>query len=156
MSDGTGTSLTYGANAWLDRIFDFSWTGLKRMEINTTAMGTTPLTSNATKFGSETFVPSSLTDPGRLKFKVHLDPDHLPVIDEAAKSFFLVFPNQTMWSGSAFVEEFEGTDHAEEVMTGTFTLKISGNVNVNTFTAGGVLNDVGVIVVNDAGVIVYA
>lgn len=153
---GTGTTLTYGANAWSDNLLELSWAGMKRKAIETSSMGTTPLTSNATQFGSETWVPSSLTDPGVLKFKIQLDPDHIPKIDESAKSFFLVYPNQTMWSGSGFIQSAEFSDPDTEIMTGTYEVKISGNVNVNTFTAGGVLNDVGVVCVNDAGVIVYA
>lgn len=151
----TGTTLSVGVSAWSDHLLDIAMTGMKRKPIETTSLGTTVLTSNATQFGTESFIPESLSVPGQLKFKIQLDPDNLPKVDSSAQDFFVVWPNYTMWSGSGHVEQLELSDPEEQIMTGEYVIKISGNVRVDV-VVGPITNDVGTNVTNDDGALAYA
>lgn len=152
--NSTGIVLSIGSQSWADNLLDLAWQGLKRREIQTASLGTTPVTDNTLQFGSETCVPESLTNPGRLKFRIQFDPDNLPKIDESQIAFFVQYPNQTLWTGTGSVEALENSDPEEEIMWAEYEVKISGNVTVYS-NLQPVINDVSVNVVNDSGTLVY-
>ena len=134
---GTGTTIVFGTTSFTSNLLSLDWTGIKRKPLESSYMGTTALTSNATQFGSMTFIPGALTDAGSIKFKVQFNPDKIPILDSAAETVTVTFPkgaNTTgaKWAGSGFVTDFELNDPLDAIMTATVTVKISGNV---TFTA---------------------
>ena len=145
---GTGTTLAATTSSWTSNLLSVDWSGIKRKSLATSSMGTTPgsyfqgtTTSVSTQFGSETFIPGALSDPGSLKVKVQFNPDKIPPIDAAVETWTVTFPKsgtQTTsgdkWAASAFVTDFDLTDALETIMEATMTLKVSGAVS---FTQGG-------------------
>ena len=144
---GTGTTLAATTSAWSSNLLSVDWSGIKRKSLATSNMGTTPnsttysSTAAPTNFGSETFIPGVLSDPGSLKVKVQFNPDKIPPIDAAAETWTVTFPKTgtqstsgDKWAATAFVTDFDVTDALETVMEATMTLKASGAVS---FTQGG-------------------
>lgn len=134
---GTGTTIVFTTSTFTSNMTGLDWTGIKRKALDTSYMGTTALTSNASSLGSMTFIPAALTDPGSIKFKVQFNPDKIPIIDTGAETVTVTFPkgaNTTgaKWAGTGFVTDFELHDPLDGIMEATITVKMSGNV---TFTA---------------------
>lgn len=137
---GTGTTLVFGTSAYTSNLLHLDWSGVKRKALDSAHMGTTIVASpntTTTGFGSMTFIPSSLSDPGSLKFKIQFNPDKIPIIDTASETITVTFPKGTnttgaKWVGTGFVTDFEMTDGLEAIMEATVTVKLSGNVS---FTA---------------------
>lgn len=137
---GTGTTIAFGTTSWTSNLKSVTWSGIKRKSLDTSYMGTTQVSgpnTTTTGFGSMTFIPSSLSDPGSLKFVVQFNPDKVPLIDSASETVTVTWPkgaNTTgaKWAGTGFVTDFEVNDQMEEIMTATVTVKMSGNV---AFTA---------------------
>lgn len=138
---GTGTTLAAAASLWTSNLLSVAWSGIKRVALKTSNMGTTPNANNlvgtsistSTSFGSETFIPGALSDPGSIKCKCQFNPDKMPPIDSAAETWTVTFPrgaNTTgaKWTATAFVTDFEFTDNLEQIMEADITLKCSGNV----------------------------
>lgn len=137
---GTGTSITFGTSSWTSNLLSVGWSGIKRKALDTSYMGTTMLTANTTSFGSMTFIPSSLSDPGSLKFKVQFNPDKLPLVDTAAETITVTWPKGANtvganWAATGFVTDFDMTSALESIMEADVTCKISGNVSLTKATA---------------------
>jgi hypothetical protein len=141
---GTGTTLAATTSAWTSNLLEVAWSGIKRSSLKTSHMGTSANTSNpvgtsvssTSSFGSETFIPGALTDPGSLKVKVQFNPDKLPPVDSAAETWTVTFPkgsNTTgaKWAATAFVTDFDLSAGLDNVMEANMTIKVSGAV---TFT----------------------
>jgi len=135
---GTGTTIVFGTTSWTSNLKSVTWSGIKRKALDSSYMGTTQVAgpnTTTTGFGSMTFIPSSLSDPGSLKFVVQFNPDKIPLIDSASETVTVTFPKSNgmvtagpKWAGTGFVTDFEVTDQMEEIMTATITVKMSGNI----------------------------
>lgn len=125
---GTGTTLTLSGVTYLVKGMSFS--GASRESIETTHLGTTPTTSGG--FGSKTFIPGDLSDPGEMQLDILFDPAITPAIDSAAATATLTFAESgaAVWSFSCFVTGFTATVPLEALMEGTLTLKISGEISI--------------------------
>lgn len=122
---GTGASVTFGTSGFTANITNISWSGIERASIQTTHLGTTT---------AHTFTPGDLFNPGELSLEIQFDPDDYPPIDAAAETVTVTFPLSTggssaaTWAATGFSTGFELGVPLEELMTGTLTVKFSGDI----------------------------
>lgn len=124
---GTGLTITF-ASSFCAQIVDMSWSGISRVSIPTSHMGTAA--PDPTKFGNMTFMPGDLSDPGELSVELHFNPDTEPPIDQVAEAITVTYNGGATWVTSGFMTNFEVGTPLEDKMTGSATLKISGNVTI--------------------------
>lgn len=117
----TGITITY-QTGFLAEILDYNWSGIERVSIETTHMGTT---------GGRTYMPGTLYDPGEIQVELAFDPEESPVtpITAAAETVTVTYadtaPASTM-EASGFMTNFEIQGPLEDRMTATATLKLTG------------------------------
>ena len=127
---GTGLTLTGGTSSWSCEITSLSGSGITREAYETTHLSTAAETG--TKFGSKTFVPGVLTDPGEISISGHFNPDKLPPVTLIAETWTITFKKFTgdstaaNWAGSGFFTSFDYTI-SEGVSEFSGTIKLSGN-----------------------------
>lgn len=132
VDNGTGASISFGTSSFNAEITGFSHSGIERASIDTTQLSTAAATGN--DFGSMTFIPGDLSNPGELSLDIHWDPDTIPPIDGAAETITITFPKvpadatAANFSVSGFVTGFDYTVPLEDKMTGTVTVKLSSTV----------------------------
>ena len=123
---GFGTAITFQSGFFAE-IISVAWGGISRESVETTNMATT----NATK----TFMPSDIYDPGELTVEMAMDTDALdapPPITAAAETVTVTFPDTSSWACSGFMTGFDVDIPMEDRITGTATLKLSGDFTVVT------------------------
>lgn len=129
---GTGTTLVAGTSSWTAEITSLSFSGISREALETTHLSTAKETG--TKFGSRTYIPGDLTDPGELQVSGQFNPDKLPPVTLVAETWTVTFPLYTgdstaaNWAGSGFCTSFNSNVELEGVSTFDMTIKLSGNV----------------------------
>ena len=128
----TGITLTFGTSGFTAELTSVSWSGISRVSLDTSHMGTAAPGSG--KFGNMTFKPGDLSDPGELQVEFFFNPDTEPPIDQPAETITVTFPLVTgdttaaKWAASGFITSYEMTGELENMMTGSMTVKFSGNV----------------------------
>lgn len=88
--------------------------------------------------GGKQFIASEYYDPGELSLEIHHDPSLNPVtlLTNVATNQVcsIIFANggtaTTIWSANGFASSFEASAPKDDMMTGTLTIKLSGNLNV--------------------------
>ena len=131
---GTGTTITFGTSGFTANLMSVRWSGISRAAIDTSHMGTTA--AGANQFGSRTFIPGDLVDPGELALEVQFNPQTNPPIGAAAETITVTFPlvagdaTPASWACSGFVTAFEITDPLDDKMMATMTVKLSGKVSM--------------------------
>jgi hypothetical protein len=88
--------------------------------------------------GGKEFIGSEYYDPGELTLEIHHDPSLNPVNlltnVGTAQVCNIIFANggtsTAKWSAYGFASAFEATAPKDDMMTGTLTIKLSGNLNV--------------------------
>ena len=123
---GTGTTLAIGGiTLTVDRL-SIGLSGISRESIETTHLGTAD---------ARTFIPSDLYDPGSLEVAFQLDSttptttmDVETILGEAANTWTVTMNEGGNWGGNGFVTDFSWDLPLEELATGTFTLKCSGDI----------------------------
>lgn len=121
-----GTGLTISMSSFFAQIVDMSISGISRASIPTSHMGTAAPGDN--NFGNMTFIPGDLSDPGELSVEIHFNPDTEPPIDQPAEAIVVTFNGGATWTTSGFLTNFDVGVPLEDKMTGTATVKFSGNV----------------------------
>ena len=122
---GTGASVTFGTSSFTANYTDINWGGIERTSVQTSHLGTTT---------AHTFVPGDLFDPGEATFEIQFDPDDYPPIDQAAETITVTFPvgaggsSGATWAATGFATGFEFGVPLEDLMTGTLTVKFSGDI----------------------------
>ena len=121
---GTGTTIAFGTSGFSAEILDVTPPGGSRESIQTSHMGTTD---------AHTFTPAKLVDWGELSFDIHFDPATTPPIGLVAETITITFPNSaaTTWAFTGFCTGYESADPLEGKMTGTITVKVSGDVTIS-------------------------
>lgn len=125
IQEGTGASVTFGTSGFTANFTELSIDGMSRPAIDTTHLGTTV---------ARTFIPSELVDNGEFGIEFQWDPDDYPPIDQAAETITLTFPLSSSGSSAAtfqftgFMTDFSGGIQVGELMTGSGTIKISGDI----------------------------
>lgn len=113
------------------RVNSISWSGIQRGE----PADVSHLLSNAREF-----VSSEVYDPGEVSAEVQFDPslDFVSAMKSAATNqvVTLVFANGgtnlRAWSAFGHLQSFEAGATRDEVMTGTVTIKLSGELGTTT------------------------
>lgn len=88
--------------------------------------------------GGKEFIASEYYDPGELSLEIHHDPSLNPMSlltnVGTAQACIITFAaggsNVTNWSAYGFASSFEASAPKDDMMTGTLTVKLSGNLNV--------------------------
>lgn len=133
---GTGATIVFGTSSFTAQVKDIDWGGIARDSHETTHLSTS--VPGANEFGGKTFIPGDLADGGEITMDIHFNPDTLPPINLAPEVVTVTWPKAaadttaSIWSASAFVTAYQGGAPVEELMAGSITVKIAGNV---TFTA---------------------
>jgi len=88
--------------------------------------------------GGKEFIGSEYYDPGELTLEIHHDPSLNPITlltnVSTAQVCTIIFANggttTAKWSAYGFASGFEASAPKDDMMTGTLTIKLSGNLNV--------------------------
>ena len=88
--------------------------------------------------GGKEFIGSEFYDPGELTLEIHHDPSLNPInlltnvsTAQAVSIFFANGGTSTAkWSAYGFASAFEASAPKDDMMTGSLTIKLSGNLNV--------------------------
>ena len=88
--------------------------------------------------GGKQFIASEYYDPGELSLEIHHDPSLNPVslltnvaTNQVCSIYFANGGTSTaVWSAHGFASSFEASAPKDDMMTGTLTIKLSGNLNV--------------------------
>ena len=130
---GQGTFVTFGSivgsAATCYRVNSVSLGGVSRDVVDASHL----LTS-----GGKEFIASEYYDPGELSLEIHHDPSLNPVNlltnVGTAQVCTINFANggtsTTQWSAFGFASSFEASVPKDDMMTGTLTVKLSGNLGV--------------------------
>lgn len=130
---GQGTFVTFGTivgnAATCYKVNSVSLGGVSRDVVDASHL----LTS-----GGKEFIASEYYDPGELSLEIHHDPSLNPVAlltnVGTAQVCTIIFANGGMstakWSAYGFASGFEASAPKDDMMTGTLTVKLSGNLGV--------------------------
>ena len=130
---GQGTFVTFGSivgsAATCYRVNCVSLGGVSRDVVDASHL----LTS-----GGKEFIASEFYDPGELSLEIHHDPSLNPVglltNVGTAQVCTIIFANggtsTAKWSAYGFASGFEASAPKDDMMTGTLTVKLSGNLGV--------------------------
>jgi hypothetical protein len=88
--------------------------------------------------GGKEFIGSEYYDPGELTLEIHHDPSLNPINlltnVSTAQAVSIIFANggttTARWSAYGFASAFEASAPKDDMMTGSLTIKLSGNLNV--------------------------
>ena len=88
--------------------------------------------------GGKEFIGSEYYDPGELTLEIHHDPSFNPINlltnVSTAQAVSIIFANggttTARWSAYGFASAFEASAPKDDMMTGSLTIKLSGNLNV--------------------------
>jgi hypothetical protein len=88
--------------------------------------------------GGKEFIGSEYYDPGELTLEIHHDPSLNPVNlltnVSTAQAVSIIFANggttTARWSAYGLASAFEASAPKDDMMTGSLTIKLSGNLNV--------------------------
>jgi hypothetical protein len=128
---GQGTFVTFGTivgNAATQyKVNNVSLGGVSRDVVDASHLLTT---------GGKEFIASEYYDPGELSLEIHHDPALNPVAlltnVGTAQVCTIVFANggtsTLQWSAYGFASAFEASAPKDDMMTGTLTVKLSGNL----------------------------
>jgi len=90
--------------------------------------------------GGKEFIGSEYYDPGELTLEIHHDPSLNPISlltnVDTAQPCVIFFANggtsTAQWSAYGLASAFEASAPKDDMMTGTLTIKLSGNLKVTT------------------------
>lgn len=130
---GQGATVSFGAiltNSTTSNTFkvnNVNWGGITRDVVDASHM----LTS-----GGKDFVASEIYDPGELSIEIQYDPSVNPITPltnaTTAQVVYMRFPSggtaTYAWSAHGYMSGFEAGIPRDDMMTGTVTIKLSGNV----------------------------
>jgi len=88
--------------------------------------------------GGKEFIGSEYYDPGELTLEIHHDPSLNPINlltnVSTTQAVSIIFANggttTARWSAYGFASAFEASAPKDDMMTGSLTIKLSGNLNV--------------------------
>ena len=131
---GHGTTITFETTGFDAEVRSMNFSGSSREPIDTTHLSSPAGTPG--KMGGKTFLVSPIADPGEIAMEFHLDPDQVIPINEPVENIELEFPLQAgevtacKWTFAGFIQDWDATVETEDVIQGTATVKISGEITV--------------------------
>lgn len=130
---GQGTYVTFGSivgnAATCYKVNQVSLGGVSRDVVDASHLLTT---------GGKQFLASEYYDPGELSLEIHHDPSLNPVnlltnvgTAQVVNIYFANGGTSTaLWSAYGFASGFEASAPKDDMMTGTLTIKLSGNISI--------------------------
>ena len=130
---GQGTFVTFGS---------IVGSGATHYKVNSVSLGGVSRdvvdASHLLTSGGKEFIGSEYYDPGELTLEIHHDPSLNPVNlltnVSTAQVCTIIFANggttTAKWSAYGFASAFEASAPKDDMMTGSLTIKLSGNLNV--------------------------
>lgn len=90
--------------------------------------------------GGKQFIASEIYDPGELSLEIHHDPSINPLNlltnVSTNQACVITFANggntTTVWSAFGFASSFEASVPKDDIMTGTLTIKLSGDLKAGS------------------------
>jgi hypothetical protein len=130
---GQGTTISFGgiltntSNSSTYKVNGINWGGISREVVDASHM-LTP--------GGKEFLASENYDPGEISVEIHFDPSISPIsamtnvstAQVVAVRFANGGTNTALWSAYGFLSQFEAGAPKDDMMTGTVTIKLSGNI----------------------------
>lgn len=132
---GQGTYVTFGslvgAGATHYKVNSVSLSGVSRDVVDASHLLTT---------GGKEFIGSEYYDPGELSLEIHHDPSLNPVAlltnVSTSQPVNIYFANgntsTVLWSAYGFATSFDASAPKDDMMTGTLTVKLSGDLDAGT------------------------
>jgi len=125
MEIGTGATITF-ASGFLAEILDITWSGIERISIDKSHMGST---------NAKEFMPGDLFDPGELEVELLFAAETTPPFNSAPEAITVTLPSEgtggtSTWAAQGFMTGFEFNAPLEDRQTATATIKISGAITV--------------------------
>ena len=130
---GTGSRIKFGTSAFVGNLMNIAHSGISRPDIKTSHLQTT---------GGDTFIPGDLYNPGEVKVEWEVSATtvtlgaQFPNYAAVAETFTIYLTATTAGkptvAGSGFVKDLEYSLPHEEMMTGSCTIKLSGNLTHGT------------------------
>lgn len=118
--EGHGATLTAGTSSWTGDITGLGLSGVTREAIETTHLGTTV---------AESFIPSTLYNPGEFTVDVNFDPQTPPPFAGVAETWTITFPTSATYAASGFITDFSfGPAVSKELVSASFTIKLTGAI----------------------------
>ena len=118
---GTGVTIAFATSGFTAQILDGTWPSLSRGSVQTSHQGTV---------GRHTYMPTDLSDPGEFTFDFHFNPDTTPPINQAAETITITGPSGATWVFTGFMTDYSGGFPFEDKMTGSATVKVSGDIAI--------------------------
>jgi len=130
---GQGTFVTFGS---------IVGSAATHYKVNTVSLGGVSRdgvdASHLLTSGGKEFIASEYYDPGELTLEIHHDPSLNPMNlltnVSTAQAVSIIFANggttTARWSAYGFASAFEASAPKDDMMTGSLTIKLSGNLNV--------------------------
>lgn len=117
-----GITIVFGTSGFSAQITDMNPPPWAREALETTHQGTaTP---------ARTWTPADLGDWGEMSIDFFFEPATSPPHDDAAETITITFPNATTWAFEGFMTGYEPGAVLNTLMTGTATVKVSGDVTI--------------------------
>lgn len=122
---GNGTSITFGTSSWAGQFTAVRRSGETRPSIKTSDLSTTI---------ADTFIPGDLIDRGSLECDIQYDFDDPPPTNSVPETITLTAPvpsgltNGATISGTGFITDHDLDIPMDDLMTGSITIKWSGDV----------------------------
>lgn len=124
---GTGATVSFNGDPQIStsvEINSITWSGINRPTIDVSHLGST--TAHA-------FAVGDLYDPGELTLDCNMDQDYVPTFNTATNDTVTVtvYDGATThtWKAIAYMQGYEWNAPFEDKMTGTITLKLSGQIS---------------------------
>ena len=124
----TGTTITFGTSNFTADILDITPPPLSREAIDTSHQGTT---------NAKTFFPATLYDGGELTFDIHFDPSTTPPMNSAAETITILYPDGSYQEFDGFMTGYAPASPLENKMTGTVTVKVTGEIDFASGSGSG-------------------
>jgi len=125
----TGATIEFGTSGFTAEIVDFTPPPASREALDTSHQGTKT---------AKTFTPAKLVDWGELTFQIHADPATDPPINSSPEDITITFAEDNdTWQFSGFITGYELSGTLEELITGTVTVKVTGDVTISAGSGSG-------------------
>ena len=123
VDSGTAVTIAFATSGFTAQLTSLSLS-MERGSLDTTTTTTTV---------ARTFIPTDLIDPGEITLDLYFDTDIEPPIKAAAETVTITWPDPVSggaagtFACSGFMTAFEATAPEGELMTGSATVKLTGD-----------------------------
>lgn len=123
----TGITVVFGTSGFSADITDITPPEASVESLETSHQGTTT---------AKTFTPADLIDWGEMRIDFHFDEDTDPPVGSAAETVTLTWPDTSTWAFSGFMTNYSGSGPLNGLMSGSATVKVTGDVTITGAGSG--------------------